>query len=80
MFGIIKCHVNIWIWHKNGKICTIKSRYDTVSSLLYQDTWYYDYVRIRMCITMSGYGSIMSEYGILLSEYGRGISLGHGIM
>ena len=80
MFGIIKCHFNIWIWLKNVRICTIKSRYNSVSSLLYQDTWHYGYVKIRMCLTMSGYGSIMSDYGILLLEYGRGISLGHGIM
>ena len=30
-----------------------------------QDAWHYDYVKIRMCITMSGYGSIKPEYGIL---------------
>ena len=38
------------------------------SSLLYQDAWHYDYVKIRMCITMSGYGSIKPEYGILFVQ------------
>ena len=41
------------------------------SSLSYQDAWHYDYVKIRMCITMSGYGCIKPEYCILFfSEYG----------
>ena len=61
------------------RICTIKSRYNSLSSLLYHGAWHYDYVETRMYITMSGCGSIMPEYGILVSEYG-GISLGHGIM
>ena len=68
MSGIIKCHLNVWIWHNNVRICTIKS---SLSSLLYQDACHYDYVKIRVCITMSGYGSITPEYGILFfSEYG----------
>ena len=68
MFGIIKCHPNVWIWHNNVRICTINN---SSSSLLYQDAWHYDYVKIRMCITMSGYGNIKPEYGILyFSEYG----------
>ena len=79
MFGIIKCHFSIWIWHNNVRISTITSRYNSLSSILYQDAWHYAYVKIRMCITMSGYGSIMSEYCILLSKYG-GISVGYGIM
>ena len=76
MFGIIKCHLNVWIWHNNVRICTIKSRYNksrynSLSSLLYQAAWHYDFVKIRMCITMSGYGSIKPEKGILFfSEYG----------
>ena len=62
-FGIIKWHV--WIWHNNVRICTIKYNItNSSSSLLCQDAWHYDYVKIRMCITMSGYGSIKPEYGI----------------
>ena len=38
------------------------------SSLLYQAAWHYDYVKIRMCITMSGYGSIKPENGILFFQ------------